>query len=580
MSAIKYFTPLLSLCLVACQTTNRPHPTESQHALSEMLTQKSAQQAVKDHPVPPPPVMPNDVQRELTSSHLLNNHAASLPSERRFDVAARDVDANIFFASLIQGTPLSVVIHPGVEGKVTLALKHVTLNEALQVVEDMYGFDINLEGNILRVYPAGMRTETFPVNYLYMQRQGLSVTSISSGRITDNNSGNTTSGSSNNDSSSNDGNASNSTNSAGNETNGTFIQSKTNTDFWGQLQQTLISIIGQTGGGRQVVISPQAGLVTVRAYPNELRQVRNFLKMAENHLQRQVILEAKIMEVTLSDGYQQGIEWSKLQSSPDIKGHNISISGGTSPSTGIGDEISNILGGITSLTIAGKDFSAMVNLLSTQGDVDVLSSPRVTATNNQKAVIKVGRDEYFVTNVSSTTVASATPVTTPDVELTPFFSGIALDVTPQIDKKGNVLLHIHPSVIDVKQQTKKITISDNTLELPLAESEIRESDTVIKAKSGEVVVIGGLMKTDSQEIVSKVPFLGDIPLLGELFKNRNTSKKKTELVILLKPTVVGRDTWRLELERTRSLLNRWYPNGDHQATDTHNDESQLSKQSD
>ena len=564
MSAIKYITPILSLFLVACQTTGRLQPVESKQALSEMLAEPSKPNKV----LTPPPPMPDQVQRELVSSHLLDGYNTPLPSERRFDVSANDVDASIFFASLVQGSPLSVVIHPGVQGSITLALKQVTLTEVLQVVEDMYGFDINLEGNILRVYPAGMRTETFPLNYLYMKRQGISVTSISSGRITDSGSNSSgSSGNSSNNSETDGGNSSNSTNSGGNETNGTFIQSKTETDFWGQLQQTLISIIGQVGGGRQVVVSPQAGLVTVRAYPNELRQVRNFLKIAENHLQRQVILEAKIMEVTLSDGYQQGIEWSKLESDPSISGHNINISGGTSGGNALGDEIANVLGGITSLTVAGKDFAAMVNLLSTQGDVDVLSSPRVTATNNQKAVIKVGRDEYFVTNVSSTTVASSTPVTTPDVELTPFFSGIALDVTPQIDKKGNVLLHIHPSVIDVKQQTKKITISDNVLELPLAESEIRESDTVIRAKSGEVVVIGGLMKTDNQEIISKVPILGDIPILGELFKNRKRHKKKTELVILLKPTVVGRDTWRLELERTRSLLDRWYSNGDHKPTE-------------
>ncbi|AVV84042.1 MSHA biogenesis protein MshL [Shewanella putrefaciens] len=108
-------------------------------------------------------------------------------------------------------------------------------------------------------------------------------------------------------------------------------------------------------------------------------------------------------------------------------------------------------------------------------------------------------------------------MTTPQVELTPFFSGIALDVTPQIDKDGNVLLHVHPSVIDVKEQTKNIKVSNESLELPLAQSEIRESDTVIRAASGDVVVIGGLMKSENVEVVSQVPLLGDIPLLGELF---------------------------------------------------------------
>lgn len=315
--------------------------------------------------------------------------------------------------------------------------------------------------------------------------------------------------------------------------------------------------MGDTGGGRQVVVTPQAGLVTIRAYPNELRQVRAFLSSAETHLQRQVILEAKILEVTLSDGYQQGIQWQALGSA--LAGGNTQVGVSTSAGSGLSDQISSTLGGVTTISFKGADFAGMINLLDTQGDVDVLSSPRVTASNNQKAVIKVGTDEYFVTDVSSTTVAGTTPITTPQVQLTPFFSGIALDVTPQIDKDGNVLLHVHPSVIDVKEQEKGIVINDQPLKLPLAQSEIRESDTVIRAASGDVVVIGGLMKSENSEVVSQVPLLGDIPWVGELFKNRSKQKKKTELIIMLKPTVVGGDTWKNELERSKTLLDRWYP---------------------
>ena len=193
--------------------------------------------------------------------------------------------------------------------------------------------------------------------------------------------------------------------------------------------------------------------------------------------------------------------------------------------------------------------------------MNTLSSPRVTATNNQKAVIKVGTDEYFVTN-ATTTITSTTTGTerTPNVELTPFFSGIALDVTPQIDEEGKVLLHIHPSVIDTEEQTKTIKVTDSdTLVLPLAKSSIRESDTVVQANNGDIIVIGGLMKTDKQEIVSKVPLLGDIPWIGEAFTNRRESTKKVELVILLKPTVVEKDTWQNELKRSADLLDKWYP---------------------
>ncbi|ABM26421.1 pilus (MSHA type) biogenesis protein MshL [Shewanella sp. W3-18-1] len=555
MTAIKYFTPLLSLCLVACQSTDRPQPEASKAALAASM--QTANRAT----TPSPATMPDAVQRELNSGALLAGLAPALETERRFDVSANDVDARVFFPSLVQGTPLSVAVHPEVEGTISLSLKGVTLSEAIQVVEDIYGYEVSREGRVLRVFPAGMRTETFPLNYLYMERDGLSLTSVSSGRISDNNSNsntnnnnNSNNGNSNNNSGNNNSNNGSNSNNNSDSSNGTFIRSRTKTDFWGDLKETLTAIIGDTGNGRQVVVTPQAGLVTIRAFPSELRQVRSFLNSAETHLQRQVILEAKILEVTLSDDFQQGIQWE------NVLGHvgNTNINFGTTAGT-VGNKVTSTLGGVTSLSIKGSDFTTMINLLDTQGDVDVLSSPRVTASNNQKAVIKVGTDEYFVTDVSSTTVAGTTPVTTPQVELTPFFSGIALDVTPQIDKDGNVLLHVHPSVIDVKEQTKNIKVSNESLELPLAQSEIRESDTVIRAASGDVVVIGGLMKSENVEVVSQVPLLGDIPLLGELFKNRSKQKKKTELIILLKPTVVGGDTWKNELERSKTLLDRWYP---------------------
>ncbi|WP_144212302.1 pilus (MSHA type) biogenesis protein MshL [Shewanella donghaensis] len=556
MNVIKYVTPLLSLCLLGCQTTDRPDPGTAKSELAQSLEQAEMAENI----VPPPALMPEDVQRELNGSSLLGGSAASLPKERRFDVSANDVDAKVFFPSLVQGTPLSVAVHPDVTGSISVSLNGVTLSEVIKVIEDIYGYEVSQEGRILRIFPAGMRTETYPLNYIYMEREGLSLTSVSSGRISDGNdnssSGSSNSNSNSSNSNSNNSNSGNSSNSdSSDNTNGTFIRSTTKTNFWGELEKTLESIIGDTGGGRQVVITPQAGLVTVRAYPNELRQVSKFLDIAETHLQRQVILEAKILEVTLSDGYQQGIQWD------NVLGHagSTDIGFGTSPGSGLSDQITNVIGGVTSISLTGTDFSTMISLLDTQGDVDVLSSPRVTASNNQKAVIKVGNDEYFVTDVSSTTVAGTTPVTTPQVELTPFFSGIALDVTPQIDGEGNVLLHVHPSVIEVSEQIKEIKVSGSSLELPLAQSEIRESDTVIKAASGDVVVIGGLMKSENIEVVSKVPLLGDIPFLGEAFTNRSRSTKKTELIIMLKPTVVGADTWTNELKRSKDLLDRWYP---------------------
>jgi MSHA biogenesis protein MshL len=191
---------------------------------------------------------------------------------------------------------------------------------------------------------------------------------------------------------------------------------------------------------------------------------------------------------------------------------------------------------------SSSDFAGLIRLLSTQGEVQVLSSPRISTVNNQKAVIKVGSDEFFVTNISSSTSTnSSSTITSPDVTLTPFFSGIALDVTPQISGNDDVILHVHPSVSEVVDQIKVITVAGQTQQLPLALSTVRESDSVVKAKSGQVVVIGGLMQNSSANEDGGLPGLSDIPIIGNLFKQKKRVNVRSELVILLRPIVVDSD---------------------------------------
>lgn len=547
---------LITVAMMAagCTTYQHPEPTQAKDALKQAMNDQQKQAA-------PLTALPKSVQSEL-----LQLNRPQMPvgmPEKRLRIAAHDVEAVEFFGSLFKGSRYSVAVHPGVAGLVSVELKDVTLPEVLAVVGDMYGFDVQRKGNVFHIYPAGLRTETIPVNYLMMSRRGLSRTSVSTGGVTANGSNNDSNGSFDNSSNNNSTNNSSSNNSSGDSSNGTRIETDTNSDYWTDLRDSLQTLIG-SGDGRAVITSPQAGLVTIRAYPKELKAVREFLNQSESHLKRQVVLEARIIEVALNEGYEQGVDWSGLSASWDGgKG----ITGGGSladtqlPTTP--NQIFSALGGGAGFKISDGNFNVAVNLLKTQGDVNTLSSPRVTATNNQKAVIKVGTDEYFVTNASTTTVTStgtAEPIVTPNVELTPFFSGIALDVTPQIDEEGRVLLHIHPSVIDTEEQKKIINVGTaKPLELPLAKSSIRESDTVVQANNGDIIVIGGLMKTDKQEIVSKVPLLGDIPWVGEAFTNRRESTKKVELVIMLKPTVVEKDTWQNELQRSSELLDKWYP---------------------
>ncbi len=547
----------LSLCFIAislagCQAAKSSHVEKS---LAEELDAQMQLQLPEPQPA---------AELEAAVSDYLLAGEVTEPSDTlftadKYDINARQIDAVSFFAGLVKDTPFSVAIHPAVSGLISLDLKQVELDTIFDLVSDLYGFHIDRTGNIYKVFPAGMRTETFSVNYLMMKRDGNTQTSIISGGVSENASNNNNNNSSNNGGSNNFSGNSQSSNSQGgnnssngNGSNGTSINTRTETDFWGNLETSLKEMLGNAEG-RSVLVSPQAGLVTVRALPSELKTIGNFLSISEESLQRQVIIEARILEVILDDEYQQGINWTQVLS------HSGSTDIGFNTSSGsFANEISASLGGITSLSFLNKDFSGVLNLLDTQGNVQVLSSPRVTAINNQKAVIKVGNDEYFVTDVStSNTITSSSTSITPDIGLTPFFSGIALDVTPQIDANGSILLHIHPSVIETQEQEKVITLNEEQYILPLAQSTIRESDTIIRAMSGEIVVIGGLMQSIITIENSQTPVLGDIPILGNLFKSKREKETKKELIILLKPTVVGKNTMRQQIETSRAQMADW-----------------------
>lgn len=537
--------------LTACSMGHR-EPVEVKEALNEVINEASSKSLDE---------LPASVQADLMPE-LASEEFAVSPTLKRFRVQANGVEAKTFFASLVKGTDYSAAIHPDVAGRITVNLTDVTLDEVLKVVRDLYGFEVVQSGKLIQVYPAGLRTETIPIDYLQFKRLGRSLTSITTGSITSKDGGSSSSSSSNSSSSSgSSNNSSSSSSSSTSPTGGTEIETISESDFWVQLEKAAQTLIG-TGDGRSVVVSPQASVLTIRAYPDEIREIRQFLGVSQQRMQRQVILEAKILEVTLSDGYQQGINWSGLTST--FGNASVSIGRGFNPADGIPalpglDAIGSLLGGQTNVTIQNGDFNGVLSFVGTQGDLNVLSSPRVTAANNQKAVIKVGSDEYFVTDISSVVGSGDNANVAPDIELTPFFSGISLDVTPQIDDDGFVLLHVHPAVIDVQTQTKVINLEGKKYEVPLAKSSIRESDSVIRARDGDVVVIGGLMKSNTVDQVSKVPFLGDVPGLGHLFRNVTKLTQKTELVILLRPTVVGVNTWQQELERSRDLLQEWFP---------------------
>jgi MSHA biogenesis protein MshL len=286
-----------------------------------------------------------------------------------------------------------------------------------------------------------------------------------------------------------------------------------------------------------VIVHPQSGVVVAHAMPEELLDVQHYLSTIESVAHRLVVLEAKVIEVTLNDNFQAGINWNALI---ELSNNNSVLLG--SSGSDVGSSASS-LGGVFAVNANLQDFNGLIELFKTQGDVQVLSSPRISTVNNQKAVIKVGQDEYFVTDFDTETeIANGIGNQNVDVALTPFFSGVALDVLPQIDADDNVILHIHPAISEVMEKAKNIRISTDTdLSIPLALSTIRESDSVVRARSGQVIVVGGLMKNAMRIEESRTPGLGDIPIFGDLFRNRREVTTKSELVILLRPIVINSD---------------------------------------
>jgi MSHA biogenesis protein MshL len=522
-------------------------------ALLAASTFTAAAQDLAD-PTRPPGAAPAERRAWAQSSMRVE----ALPPDRegniRYNIEAVDASVRAFFEALSRNVPENIMVRPDVGGRISIAIRNVTLEDALESLRDLYGYDYRHTARGYVIGAATLQSRVFHLDYLDLDRRGVSTTRVSSGQITQSNyngssgSGPAVAGA---DESSENGNTTSSV------MTGTAVRSQNDSDLWTALAADLHAIVGDQPG-RSVVINRQSGVILVRAMPGELRDVADYLERTAASVQRQVILEAKIVEVELSDAYQAGINWTAVFTSgnqtytlghhapPGFDGDLLAPPGTTVPTvpgnpvTGF---VNNALGGALTIAADFTDFNAFIELLGVQGRTRVLSSPRVSTLHNQKAVIKAGSDEFFVTKVTSNVVVGTSTSTSRDVELTPFFSGVALDVTPQIAADGGVILHVHPTVSDVNDQVKTLTIAGSTDTLPLAFSQIRESDSIVKARSGQVIVIGGLMRETRNNQQYKTPLLGDVPGVGRLFRSERKQAKTTELVILLRPLVVSDSDW-------------------------------------
>lgn len=571
-----FLTPLAlaaALILSGCQTPKNDTYDAIGREMAKANSQPTATPAVDDavaNALLPP------------ASALATQLPKARPAlEERFNVSFNNVPAQQFFRSIVAGTRYNMLVHPDVSGSISANLKDVTLLETLEAVKEMYGYDYKIDGTRITIRPLTMQTRMFHVNYLVAQRRGTSNLRVTSTSVADTGNGNN--GNNQNNQNSNSTNNNSGTNNSGNNGGGsnlvqmerTDVNTTSVNDFWADLKAAVEAIVGSKEGGRSVVISPQSGVVVIRAMPDELRNVDMYLKATQLSVDRQVILEAKILEVELNDSFQSGINWASFASfrgshanrvsggmiSPGANLAPLPYDGSQPPVIGNGKGLSastgfslsqaaEAAGSLFGFAFQTNNFAALITFLESQGTVHVLSSPRVAAMNNQKAVLKIGIDEFFVTGVTTNINNTTTGNTiTPSVTLQPFFSGVVLDVTPQIDDKGNILLHVHPSVSQVTTVNKGVNLGTaGTLNLPLAASSTSELDSIVRGQNGRVVAIGGLMRQASTGDVDQLPGADKIPVLGALFRNKNRVNQKRELVVLIKPTIVeGANDWSQDL---------------------------------
>jgi MSHA biogenesis protein MshL len=513
---------------------------------------KLTSQAVKARPPSPP----EEKLRELVVPQ--REESQKIP-EKLYSFSAREADVQDILLVFSKESDLNLVIDPGLIGKVTIDLKRVTLKEALDTILFPLGWTYRIEDRFVKIFRPQVETRLFTVNYIATKRSGKREIYASTG-------GGMQAGVSVGQQAV--------ISSGGTRTGYSDLISIDEMDLWKEIQKGLETIIfgsaeenekGEPSEGepksltrvdrmgKKLIINKSTGVIWVTDYPVNLNKIASFLELMEGSSQRQVTIQAKIMEVVLSEEHREGVDWRVIQGLPRSTnlawgltdragtsgfpggpgGFLIGDTGGTSIRTPGTFKIKPF-GGIFAIGPAGTDvlLSDIVEAISEQGDVRILSSPTISTLNNQKAIIRVAnQDVFFITGAvaTQTTVTQTVQPVTIDV-------GIILDVTPQIADDGTIIMNIHPSITE---KTGEKASPDGRTTFPLLS--VRETDTTVRVRDGQTIIIAGLMQERKDETQIGVPGLKSVPFLGGLFRHKTETKRNAELVIMITPTLqVGR----------------------------------------
>jgi MSHA type pilus biogenesis protein MshL len=283
------------------------------------------------------------------------------------------------------------------------------------------------------------------------------------------------------------------------------------------------------------VVNRMTGTIMVTATKKDLRKVRDFIVNLRRVLNRQVLIEARIVEVQLSEGLKYGIDWSFIEDWQGVGSINIKTARFSS--------VVDTTGPNFQISVTGQNFTSILSALQQQGDVKTLSNPRVNILNGQTAMLSVGRNTSFISSVETTTTPTegAVPTVTFTVETSSILSGIIFGLAPYINNEGEITLTITPIVSNlVELEAETIGTGGNTVEIKLPTVDLREMSTTVRILDGQMVIIGGLIDRKEKLQEDKVPILGDIPILGMPFKRVEKSYENTELVIMLIPKLLNR----------------------------------------
>jgi MSHA biogenesis protein MshL len=478
--------------------------------------------------------------------------AAEEHDARRIDLNVANADVRGVVRQIAEQYGLAIDVDPRLTGQVSARLQNATMTQALDAVLAPRGYSYAVQQQVLRVTKARMETRIFAVDYIALSRNSLGITALQRSLTTGENGQNGFGGG---------------VGGVGNSLNGingssSIITTVEGADLWHELRVAMRALVFHVGedtaptaaagapaagignmlpqanapgafsqvgeDGTMLIINPLAGQITVTAPPATLTQVGTYLDAFEASVRRQVLIEAKIVEVTLNRHYQFGIDWSALR-----RIGSVGLNATTAASTG------GVTLSLDSPTNTADGISAVLDALETQGDVRVLSSPNVAVLNNQRAVFNVATDEVFFRVTRQPVIGPAgTPIGfTTEVEPQQVPVGISLDVMAQISADNTITMNVRPAVTNLVR-TESLAIEDGTqATAPVIDR--RETDTMVRMRGGETVVIGGLMQSSQENTTTGVPFLRDIPLVGRLFRGVTHDNEKRELVVFLTPKIIA-----------------------------------------